>query len=134
MIHGNLQRVFGLLLAGALLVNATAARAVIITEVVVLLGVELSPGAKLPDGKRLRPHDLEVYTTPSMTWDDDERPMRHFAGRRLGSLPFLPKSSESISVAVPTISQIEKVRVALTKVGISEKPKLILVVQHSGGK
>ncbi|MBW1806586.1 MAG: hypothetical protein JRJ87_00230 [Deltaproteobacteria bacterium] len=128
------RTIFGLLLASVLLVNATTAKAVITTDVVVVLGVELSPGAKLPDEKRLRPHDLKVYTTPSMTWNNDKRPMRHFVGKRLGSLPLHRKGSESISIPVLSASEIEQVRAALKKVGISEKPKLILVVQHSGGK
>jgi len=87
-----------------------------------------------PNEKQLKPHDLKAYTTPSITWDNDKRPMRHIVGKHLGSLPLHRKGSESISMPVPTASEIGQVRAALTKVGISEKPKLILVVQHSGGK
>jgi hypothetical protein len=128
------RSVLCLLLAGALLINASTARAILTTDVVVVLGVELAAGTKLPDEKQLKPHDLKVFTTPSITWDNDKRPMRHFVGKPLGGLSMHRKSSESIALPIPSVSEIEQVSAALKKVGFTEKPKLILVVQHSGGK
>jgi hypothetical protein len=111
-----------------------AARAVLRTEVVVLLGAELSDSKPLPDAALLAKHGLDACTTPSISWDDDQRPKRHFVGQRLGSLSLYRRSDGSLSLPVPTPEQVKETRAALERAGISAEPRLLLVLQSSGGK
>jgi hypothetical protein len=117
----------------AIAFGAATAGAVIRIEVVVLLGVELSAGGKL-DAKLLRELDLALIETPSLTWDGDKRPVRRFLGRRLLGLPLQREGDEVAALPIPAAAQLEEVRGALGKIGIADRPRLILVVQHSGGK
>ena len=130
-------RFFCISVVGFLLLTifaATPARAILHTEVVVLLGIELESKATVPTEARLFDADLKLYQTPSVTWTDDIRPKRKFVGLRLDALPLHVSSVESLVLPVPTPEQVTKASNALRELGLNSEPKLILVIRHWGGK
>jgi hypothetical protein len=118
----------------AAILASSPALAVLTTDVILILGVEVDTTHKPLDHKAVKAAGLESFFTPSITWDCDQRKQRTFMGKRLGMLGMMRKSPEHVSMPVPTADQIRQVKKSLEKLGIHKTPELILVVFRSGGK
>lgn len=124
------------LAALTLLALATPAQAIIHTEVVVVLGVELDPEAGRAAVTReavLARHGLVVFVTPSITYGDQPPPLRYVVGRALGTLP-VDRDGHVLSLPVPDPATQAEVARALGAAGYSAPPRLLALVQQRGGK
>ncbi|MCC6621422.1 MAG: hypothetical protein IT385_09205 [Deltaproteobacteria bacterium] len=124
------------LAALTLLALATPAHAIIHTEVVVVLGVELDPEAGRAAATReaaLARQGLGVFVTPSITYGDQAPTYRYVVGRALGTLP-VDRDGHILSLPLPDPATQAEVARALTAAGYAAPPRLLALVQQRGGK
>jgi len=125
-------------IAAVLAARPLPARAMIRTEVVVLVGVELDPatGRKAAaDSDRLARLGLRVVVSPSLWYGGKTPRFHYFVGRQVGTLPVdHPDRHAAMSVPVPDAAAVAAAERALRQAGFAGTPQLIAVAESSGGK
>jgi len=120
----------------AALATAPAARALIHTDLVVCVGVELAPSLGERAATReaeLARHGLRVFVTPSLVVGDDKPTYRYVLARVLGTLP-LDRAHDLIALPLPDPTLRAEVAAALAAAGHPGEPRLFAIVQHAGGR
>jgi hypothetical protein len=131
----------GFAVAVVLLAGAAPAHAIISTDVVLLVGVELDPAAgqkALASEKALARQGLRVLVTPSMVFGNVKPVYRYYVGRAIGTLSLDRSHSanvaQAITLQVPDAAAIAATEKALRQAGFTGPVSLHAVMQQHGGK